>query len=577
MWRLVPLQEGLEPLCLPEAAAVTVGRKTTCTLVIGESFAYVSGEHCRISTSEVGGVCLEDLSGNGTYINGGKVGKGNTSALQVGDEISLAKPTRKGGALKFKIEVAQQRRDLGHAPAAAIEVTKQGPPASPAPENERLPEPGVTRCEAAAAVPAVPAVLFDGAEGWGDAATKVGAATPVALHPVSSVVHQATGPAPPVALQAAGPLPSVALPSVGGCRAPSPALGAPAIGGAFAGSLNRERQQEELELAWIRSRQEEEAARIAQLASELQELRMERDEQSRYGHGRPMLERRALSEGNVRMAEDCEELQARLVQLREEAVHIESAYPAAEESAARELRECTCLRAELDTERACAEQVEAEAAELKAKAEASTGHIVSLREEVALAEARNAFLEEECAEAAGAVEEARITAQQTRSRLEGRSEALSSLRQAVRDHARKVGDRISLLEESLMEVPSPSGESQAALAATEAIAPMVDGQHPSFSSRTGSGALPADAFAGAGGLPGGDLGAQRCRASASTCKGSVGRHSLDETPTQAADAVAGQKPLSGVVGGGHAAIEPFSGVEPCSKRRRPCPNGGHKV
>merc|ERR1719265_1452873 len=46
---LWPLQDTMGPVLLPPLPETfTVGRKTTCQLVIAEAYAFVSGEHCRL-------------------------------------------------------------------------------------------------------------------------------------------------------------------------------------------------------------------------------------------------------------------------------------------------------------------------------------------------------------------------------------------------------------------------------------------------------------------------------------------------------------------------------------------------
>jgi pSer/pThr/pTyr-binding forkhead associated (FHA) protein len=53
----------------------------------------VSLDDCRIRSNlaDTGAVVLEDLSPNGTYINGQRVEKGRSKPLKCGDVISLAK------------------------------------------------------------------------------------------------------------------------------------------------------------------------------------------------------------------------------------------------------------------------------------------------------------------------------------------------------------------------------------------------------------------------------------------------------------------------------------------------------
>ena len=142
--RLRTLQAGVGgPWQLPSVPGnFSIGRKACCQLVLPESYAYVSGEHCRLkfveSASGSGTLLLEDLSGNGTFINGRKVGRGKTQDINIGDEISLAKPTRKGGAIKFHVEACEDVAAVTPVAAAAwaasppqpeVRVT---PPATPA-------------------------------------------------------------------------------------------------------------------------------------------------------------------------------------------------------------------------------------------------------------------------------------------------------------------------------------------------------------------------------------------------------------------------------------------------------------
>lgn len=104
LW-LVPLSGELRRFELPQCESVTrIGRDPSTNDVIpGEAHAYVSRDHCRIRSNlaATGQVVLEDLSGNGTYVNGTRVERGYRMRLKCGDQISLAKPWRRGGALHF--------------------------------------------------------------------------------------------------------------------------------------------------------------------------------------------------------------------------------------------------------------------------------------------------------------------------------------------------------------------------------------------------------------------------------------------------------------------------------------------
>lgn len=84
-----------------------VGRSNKCNLILGEEIDHVtrsqfSKEHFKIyraplsASSDLKVVYLDDLSFNGTYINGKKLGKGRSAILRNNDVISLALPTFEG-------------------------------------------------------------------------------------------------------------------------------------------------------------------------------------------------------------------------------------------------------------------------------------------------------------------------------------------------------------------------------------------------------------------------------------------------------------------------------------------------
>ena len=50
----------------------------------------ISGNHCTIEFVEGEGWRINDHSGNGSYLNGALVGKGNSKPLRAGDRLSLA-------------------------------------------------------------------------------------------------------------------------------------------------------------------------------------------------------------------------------------------------------------------------------------------------------------------------------------------------------------------------------------------------------------------------------------------------------------------------------------------------------
>jgi len=74
----------------------SIGRASACSLQIKDT--KISGNHCVFSRSKkadnqsIYDFFLEDLSTNGTYLNGEKIGKGNKKQIKNGDEIMLLKP-----------------------------------------------------------------------------------------------------------------------------------------------------------------------------------------------------------------------------------------------------------------------------------------------------------------------------------------------------------------------------------------------------------------------------------------------------------------------------------------------------
>lgn len=85
-----------------------IGRAPHCDLIFGKGLSedfllYISKEHFRVKRVLVSNsnendyaVHLTDLSFNGTFLNGRRIGKGQSSILENNDEISLAFPNFKG-------------------------------------------------------------------------------------------------------------------------------------------------------------------------------------------------------------------------------------------------------------------------------------------------------------------------------------------------------------------------------------------------------------------------------------------------------------------------------------------------
>eukprot|EP00927_Polykrikos_kofoidii_P061799 TRINITY_DN56626_c0_g1_i1.p1 TRINITY_DN56626_c0_g1~~TRINITY_DN56626_c0_g1_i1.p1 ORF type:complete len:540 (-),score=83.76 TRINITY_DN56626_c0_g1_i1:33-1481(-) len=162
----------------------------------------------------------------------------------------------------------------------------------------------------------------------------------------------------------------------------------------------------------------------------------------------------AVAEGNAQMARECMELKAQAAALREEGVELERRCQASHEAAARERHECAQLQTELDVERKNTEQAELQASELQRTVDESQARAGNVRQEVALAVAKNAFLEEQCAEATAEICRTRSSTAAARKRLEDLGAQMAILRGVVREHARRVGQRLTDLEKSMDEMPT---------------------------------------------------------------------------------------------------------------------------
>ncbi|EGC37076.1 hypothetical protein DICPUDRAFT_150403 [Dictyostelium purpureum] len=78
---------------------ISIGRSKTCNIIISDII--ISGKHCMISRADSGqekesfGLLLvQDLSTNGTFINGKLIGKGLSRVIKSGDRLTLGKSTK---------------------------------------------------------------------------------------------------------------------------------------------------------------------------------------------------------------------------------------------------------------------------------------------------------------------------------------------------------------------------------------------------------------------------------------------------------------------------------------------------
>jgi pSer/pThr/pTyr-binding forkhead associated (FHA) protein len=69
-------------------AEIVFGRHPKCGVVFPSTATHISARHCRVFI-DVGAVHVQDLSSNGTFINGEKIGKNQHRLLRSGDIISF--------------------------------------------------------------------------------------------------------------------------------------------------------------------------------------------------------------------------------------------------------------------------------------------------------------------------------------------------------------------------------------------------------------------------------------------------------------------------------------------------------
>lgn len=106
---------GLVPsrhFVVPEAGAL-VGRREECDICLNGPT--VSGQQCRLrrSPSRGGRFILEDLSSNGTFVNGRRVGKNNAVELNDGDTIQLTSKVREELMFRFETGIVARASVVG--------------------------------------------------------------------------------------------------------------------------------------------------------------------------------------------------------------------------------------------------------------------------------------------------------------------------------------------------------------------------------------------------------------------------------------------------------------------------------
>lgn len=524
---LIPLQDGLDPSYnLPPSGWFVIGRKVHCGVVVPEAHAFVSGEHCKVHKEDNSSqVLVEDLSSNGTWVNGKRIGKGNQQLARIGDEISLAKPTRRGGSFRFRLAegLPQQHGDAGKtkcepegsgpvgevaevptedAEQASAAVAK--PPASVSVwPNGQVPEALAADARPLASVSVWPAVqagldsspLPDGAGALQEDAQALGSrSSPEAVGNVVGQPQQLEPREAPLLANLAIPSSAIAQPAVAEASARNPAFpaacdiqvncaandrpGEGPLRTAF-GELGRGRET----VAHPTSRAQEEFAETS--AARPLDTRQE-EVVDRPGSrecigttgGFRIGNATALTRSNASIAAECQELQAHLERIRIESADLERSRPAEAEAAAKERMECQELRLELESETRCMQQVEVEESALQKQVEETSEHQQRLRSEIQVALARNAQLEEECAATNAETSRSEANAQTARESIRSRALSLRSLREMVWEQSTRVRERLSKLEQTVSQVSgSPCGTGDA-VEPTIRLAPAEDTSNP---------------------------------------------------------------------------------------------------
>jgi serine/threonine-protein kinase Chk2 len=79
---------------------VIIGRKSSCDVTV--SHGAVSGRHCRLFRRD-GSILCEDLSTNGTFVGGRKIGKGKQQWVPSGTEIVIINPPNPQEKIGFSL------------------------------------------------------------------------------------------------------------------------------------------------------------------------------------------------------------------------------------------------------------------------------------------------------------------------------------------------------------------------------------------------------------------------------------------------------------------------------------------
>jgi len=142
--KLCPLDSTLESYYVSGDQELMFGRNLSCNCRFNDR--HISSKHCRVYVKE-NEVFVEDESSNGTFVNGEKIGLGNTKKLVHGDQLSLAAPLTKFEtidviAFTFKSDPESLKGALQHVPLSkeqpSLEIQEDQQSSSPIKKHKTL-------------------------------------------------------------------------------------------------------------------------------------------------------------------------------------------------------------------------------------------------------------------------------------------------------------------------------------------------------------------------------------------------------------------------------------------------------
>eukprot|EP01119_Soliformovum_irregulare_P012061 TRINITY_DN3104_c0_g1_i2.p1 TRINITY_DN3104_c0_g1~~TRINITY_DN3104_c0_g1_i2.p1 ORF type:complete len:507 (+),score=139.31 TRINITY_DN3104_c0_g1_i2:99-1619(+) len=102
---------------------VVMGRQSVCNVLFTDRL--ISGKHCRFFVDPNGLIFVEDLSSNGTYINGEKIGKGAKKILENGAEVMLLPPREGHDGVRYLYQYFGKVQNREESPLDAYDIREE--------------------------------------------------------------------------------------------------------------------------------------------------------------------------------------------------------------------------------------------------------------------------------------------------------------------------------------------------------------------------------------------------------------------------------------------------------------------